>query len=221
MKIAELFAEIKSEITGNLYLDDTIASLAVAPVERVRLWLEVRQDESRMNVADMKAYINILSCLGISSKRGYPRKVYEFGTLNKGATVYQGDDCCYVGPVMDMMMRWVSDRLKEGDDDAYTYQVALDNAQWKEIETEFSSRYGCSLKDRGLSPRGGARVVEMAVDGAPGITVEIGAICIGTLGAYEDMKTVEWATCYAVESLPESFHVMKCYPNRTGTDFHY
>jgi hypothetical protein len=84
---------------------------------------------------------------------------------------------------------------------AYLYPVALNDAQLKSIRTEYYNDYGCTPEENGLSPRGGAMVVELVCDGAEWLAVQFDVVCLSALGAERDMQIAKESIRFIVDSL--------------------
>ena len=98
---------------------------------------------------------------------------------------------------MSMMRSWVDCRVGV----AYLHPVALSSSQLESIRTEYYNDYGCTPEESGLSPRGGAMVVELVCDGAEWLAVRFVVICLSALGAERDMQIAKDSIRLIVDSI--------------------
>ncbi len=110
---------------------------------------------------------------------------------------YLGDEPVCLSAMMSMMRSWVDCRAGV----AYLYPVALNRSQLESVRTEYYNDYGRTPEESGLSPRGGAMVVELVCDGAEWLAVRFVVICLSALGAERDMQIAKESVRLIVNSI--------------------
>ncbi len=163
-----------------------------------------------MNKEEELYYGNLLKELMLTDEQ--PGYIMEFTTSENNIVFLKDNRPLCLPGLVNMMRLWVCDCL--GSD--CSHQVALDDAQCEKVRNEFLARYGCGPEECGVSPRGGAVVVEMLDSGgADWLAVQLGIVCISDLGAAFDMTVALKGACYVTGRLinKSSLIVSDMYPN--------